>query len=166
MVRDHFEIESRRACPELVERGRLNFRPVQIRFERCLGSATALSLQRPSPFCHPERTRISYLTALTGATYVVLPKENHMQLAEATSPDRKSGGAEGSAVPRTSPGNAEYYAQTELSSRPERTRISCHAALDKTACAPFLRKAHDVCQRHQHPQEIRGSAAERSAVFF
>ena len=25
--------------------------------------------------------------------------------------------AEGSAVPRTSPGNAEYYAQTELSSR-------------------------------------------------
>src|SRR5450631_3750569 len=27
--------------------------------------------------------------------------------------------AEGSAGPRTSPGNAEYYAQTELSSRPE-----------------------------------------------
>jgi hypothetical protein len=32
-------------------------RPVQIRFERCLGSATALSLQRPSPFCHPEGSR-------------------------------------------------------------------------------------------------------------
>ena len=48
--------------------------------------------------------------------------------------------AEGSAVPRTSPGSAEYYAQTELSSRPERTRISCHAALDKTACAPFLKE--------------------------
>jgi hypothetical protein len=45
-----------------------------------------------------ERTRISYLAALTGATYVVLPKENHMQLAEATTLDRKSGGAEGSAV--------------------------------------------------------------------
>src|SRR5450631_977606 len=40
--------EPRRACPELVERGRLNFRPVQISFERCLGSATSLSLQRPS----------------------------------------------------------------------------------------------------------------------
>jgi hypothetical protein len=40
--------EPRRACPELVERGRLNFRPVQISFERCLGSATTLSLQRPS----------------------------------------------------------------------------------------------------------------------
>jgi hypothetical protein len=35
----------------------LKFRPVQIRFERCLGSATALSLQRPSPFCHPEGNR-------------------------------------------------------------------------------------------------------------
>src|SRR5271168_926671 len=85
-----------------------------------------------NPFlCHPERTLISYFTALTGATYMVLPKENHMQLTEAATLDRKSGEAEGSAVPRTSPGNAEYYAQTELSSRPERTRISCHAALDK-----------------------------------
>ena len=27
---------------------------------------------------------------------------------------------------------------TKLSSRPERTRISCHAALDKTACALLL----------------------------
>ena len=31
-------------------------------------------------------------------TYVVLPKENHMQLTEAATLDRKSGGAEGSAV--------------------------------------------------------------------
>ena len=52
-----------------------------------------------------ERTRISYLTALTSATYVVLPKENHMQLTEAATLDRKSGEAEGSAVPRTLPGN-------------------------------------------------------------
>jgi hypothetical protein len=27
-----------------------------------------------------------------------------------------------------------------LSSRPERTRISCHAALDKTACALFRKE--------------------------
>src|SRR5580692_11310338 len=52
-----------------------------------------------------ERTRISYFTALTRATYVVLPKENHMQLTEAATLDRKSGEAEGSAVPRTFPGN-------------------------------------------------------------
>jgi hypothetical protein len=78
----------------------------------------------PLPFlCHPERTRISYLTALTGATFVVLPKENHMQWTEATTLDRKSGEAEGSAVPRTSPGNAEYYAQAELSSRLPRRAV-------------------------------------------
>jgi hypothetical protein len=53
----------------------------------------------------------------------------------------------------------------ELSSRPERTRISCHAALDKTACAPFCKgKAHEVQQRHQVPQETRGSAVEGPAV--
>jgi hypothetical protein len=63
--------------------------------------ATVLSLQRSSPFRHPERTRISYFTALTIATYVVLPKENHMQLTEAATLDGKSGEAEGSAVPRT-----------------------------------------------------------------
>ncbi len=34
-------------------------------------------------------------------------------------------------------GNAEYSFQDELSSRPERTRISCHAAVDESTCAPF-----------------------------
>jgi hypothetical protein len=29
---------------------------------------------------------------------------------------------------------------TNLSSRPERTRISCRAALDKAACAPFFKE--------------------------
>jgi hypothetical protein len=31
-----------------------------------------------------------------------------------------------------------------LSSRPERTRISCHAALDKVACAPFYKERRMV----------------------
>jgi hypothetical protein len=54
------------------------------------------------PFlCHPERTRISYLTALTAATCVVLSKKNHMQSIEAATIDRKSGEAEGFAVQRT-----------------------------------------------------------------
>jgi hypothetical protein len=48
--------------------------------------------------------------------------------------------AEGSAVPGTSPGNGEFYAQTELSSRPERTRISCHAELTTSTYAPFRRE--------------------------
>jgi hypothetical protein len=30
---------------------------------------------------------------------------------------------------------------TELSSRPERTRISCHAALDMAACAAFRKES-------------------------
>ena len=34
-------------------------------------------------------------------------------------------------------GNAKYSFQDELSSRPELPRISCHAALDKAACAPL-----------------------------
>jgi hypothetical protein len=38
-------------------------------------------------------------------TYVVLPKENHMQFTEAATLDRKSGEAEGSAVLRTLHGN-------------------------------------------------------------
>jgi hypothetical protein len=64
-----------------------------------------------------------------------------MQLAEATSLDRKSGGAEGSAVSPTSAGNAQYYTQTKLSSRPERTRISCHAAMDTAVCAAFVKES-------------------------
>jgi hypothetical protein len=71
--------------------------------------------QRSCPYNHPllfvipERTRISYFTALTSATFVVLSKENHMQLTEATTLDRKSGEAEGSAVPRTLPGNVSVF---------------------------------------------------------
>src|SRR6266702_3140516 len=66
-------------------------------------------------------------------------KERRMKFANATNLNRKSGGAkptcpalprlavgravEGSAVQRTSPGNAEFDGQTRLSSRPECTRI-------------------------------------------
>jgi hypothetical protein len=49
-------------------------------------------------FVIPSVPGISYFTALTSATYVVLPKENHTHLTEAATLDRKSGGAEGSAV--------------------------------------------------------------------
>ena len=49
--------------------------------------------------------------------------------------------AEGSAVPRTFPGNTESRPATELSSRPERTRISCHAALDTATCAAFVKES-------------------------
>jgi hypothetical protein len=32
-----------------------------------------------------------------------------------------------------------------LSSRPKRTRISCHAALDKATCAPFRKEGRMKC---------------------
>ncbi len=61
-------------------------------------------------------------------------------------------------------GNTDF--QTKLSSRPKRTRISCHAALDETAYAPFFKgKAHESRQRHQALQEIRGSVVEGAAVY-
>jgi hypothetical protein len=44
---------------------------------------------------------------------VVLHKENHMQLAEATSLDRKSGGAEGSAVRHSGAPHLQVYGLTE-----------------------------------------------------
>jgi hypothetical protein len=60
-----------------------------------------------------EATQISCFTALTSDHLCGSPKENHMLLTEAATLDRKSGEAdlsrravEGSAVPRTSPGNA------------------------------------------------------------
>jgi hypothetical protein len=66
---------------------------------------------------------------------------------------------------RRSAPSREFAIAKELSSRPLRTRISCHAAPDKTAYAPFRkRKAHGVRQRHQVSQEIRGSEVEGSAV--
>jgi hypothetical protein len=56
-----------------------------------------------------ERTRISYFAALTGTTYVVLLKENHMQLFEAATLDRKSGEAEGSAGRHSGAPNLPFY---------------------------------------------------------
>src|ERR1700733_7935230 len=55
-------------------------------------------MDAPPSTCHPERTRISYFTALPAATYAALRKESRTQSTEATVLDRKSGAAEGPAV--------------------------------------------------------------------
>jgi hypothetical protein len=44
---------------------------------------------------------------------------------------------------------------------PERTRISCCAALDMTACAAFIEESR---MKLAEPLQIRGSGVERSAV--
>jgi hypothetical protein len=71
------------------------------------------------PFVIPSVPGFPTSPLSPATTHVVLPKENHMQLTEAATLDRKSGEAdlsrlprlavgravEGSAVPRTFPGN-------------------------------------------------------------
>jgi hypothetical protein len=71
------------------------------RSEKRLGPATTLYETVALSFVIPKLSRISYFTAFTAATYVVLSKENHMQSIEAATRDRKFGEAEGSAVPQT-----------------------------------------------------------------
>jgi hypothetical protein len=55
----------------------------------------------------------------------------------ATGPERKTAGL---STPLLSGRDDNSSSAINLSSRPERTRISCHAALDKAACAPFLKE--------------------------
>jgi hypothetical protein len=62
-------------------------------------------------------------------------------------------------------GNAKYSFQEELSSRPERTRISCYAALDMAACAPFRKEGRMKCINATKINRKSGdSGAEGSAV--
>ena len=44
-----------------------------------------------------------------------------------------------------------------------RTRISCHAAPERTACAPFHEERRmKLTESHQVPQEIRGRAGRQT----
>jgi hypothetical protein len=63
-----------------------------------------LLMNNPLLFVIPSEPGFPTSLLSQATTYVVLLKENHMQLTEPASLDRKSGGAEGSAVPRTLPG--------------------------------------------------------------
>ena len=54
----------------------------------------------------------------------------------------------------------------ELSSRPKRTRISCHAALDKTACAPFLEERRMRCDNATKLHRKSRGAQWRDLLFF
>jgi hypothetical protein len=55
---------------------------------------------------------------------------------------------------------------TKLSSRPERTRISCHAALDKTACAPFRKEGRMQCSNATNFHRKSGVAKWRDLLFI
>jgi hypothetical protein len=76
------------------------------------------------PYTSDENSSVQQPLSMDRCSFLVFPSE-----------------AEGSAVPRTFRGNLESYPQLELSSRPERTRISCHAALETTARAAFSKES-------------------------
>ncbi len=73
--------------------------------EKRIGPATALYGTATLSFVIPSVPGFPTSPLSPATAYVVLRKENHMQLTEAATLDRKSGEAEGSAVPRTFPGN-------------------------------------------------------------
>ena len=63
-------------------------------------------------------------------------------------------------------GGTTLRVPNKLSSRPERTRISCGAALENAPCAAFFQgKPQEGPRRHQPQQEIRGSAVEGPAFL-
>ncbi len=53
-----------------------------------------------------------------------------------------------------------------LSSRPERTRISCHAALDKAACAPFRKEGRMKYTNATKVNRKSGVAKWRDLQFY
>ena len=94
-------------CMSKLSPGGTAARLAQIRFEKRLASAATLYGTVALSFVIPSVPLFPTSPLSPAATYVVLPKENHMLLTEAATLDRKSGEAEGSAVPRTSPGKRE-----------------------------------------------------------
>jgi hypothetical protein len=82
----------------------MGLQPTQGEEKRLLSSNRSLWKRRP-PLCHPERTRISYYAAPKMTSFAAFIKESRMSFAEPIALNRKSGAAEGSAVPRTFLGN-------------------------------------------------------------
>jgi hypothetical protein len=116
----------------------MGLRPTQVD-EKRLRSSNCFPWSRRPFLCHPERTRISYFTALNSANYVVLPKENHMQLTEAPTPDRKSGGAEGSAVslnPKRRSAREGYEFRLDTRRVPQVSLLRPGIPLGKAHCGP------------------------------
>jgi hypothetical protein len=122
--------------------------------EKSLRPATTLYRTVAPSFVIPSVPGFPTSPLSPATTHVVLSKENHTQLTEAATLDRKSGGAEGSAVPRTLRGHVF---------RPERTPISCHAALDMATCAAFVKESR---MKIANATKLNSSGVERSAVLL
>jgi hypothetical protein len=82
----------------------MGLRPTQGDEKRLLSSNRSVWKRHP-PLCHPERSRISYYAAPKMTSFAAFFTESRMSFAEPIALNRKSGAAEGSAVPRTFLGN-------------------------------------------------------------
>jgi hypothetical protein len=82
----------------------MGLRPTQEDEKRLLSSNRSVWKRHP-PLCHPERSRISYYAAPKMTSFAAFFTESRMSFAEPIALNRKSGAAEGSAVPRTFLGN-------------------------------------------------------------
>ncbi len=123
---------------------------------KTLPSSNRSPWKRHPPLCHPERTRISCHAAPDTIASAPFSKERRMKFANATKFYRKSGAAEGSAVLSTS--NRSPWKRHPPLCHPERTRISCHAAPDTIACAPFSKERRmKFANATKFYKEIRGS---------
>jgi hypothetical protein len=89
--------------------------------------------------CHPDRSVPGFPATQhwTRPRVRLSVRERYMKFAEATKFHRKSGGAQWRDLLFSSSGNKSRWKRPHPVCHPGRTRISCHAASDTTAFAPF-----------------------------
>jgi hypothetical protein len=85
---ENFHVKSssfKRNChPDRSEEPALREVEGDLLFLFCPSKLTAPNKSHTPPTCHPERTQISYFTALPAATYAALREESRMKSTEAT----------------------------------------------------------------------------------
>jgi hypothetical protein len=105
----------------------------------------------PSPLSsRPKRTRISYHAELAASTYAPFRRERRMRIANANKFDRKSGGAQRR--------DLCVDASSWKCFSTERTRISCHTALETTAFAAFSKEGRMNCANATNSNRKSGVA--------
>jgi len=131
-----------------VPQGRQNFRPVQIRFEKCLGSATTLSssnhsfLQQPlfPPATTLSSSNHSFLQQPLFPPATTLSSSNHSFLQQPLFPPATT---LSSSKPLFPPATTLSLQRPSPFCHPERTRISCFTALTGDhGCGSLQREPH------------------------
>src|ERR1700761_7387906 len=137
--------------------GLLSFIAPTSRAESARYGAPTVFSSPPVECFSTERTRISYFALLATTTYAALLRESRMQFINATSLHRKSGGAQWRDLLFSGLLLRMFFDRAD----PD---FLLRAASDGHVCGSPQREPHGVYQRHDSPQEIRGSEVEGSAV--